>query len=223
MTDLFPTSWNHAVVVVAHPDDPEYGIAAAVARWTREGKQVTYLLATSGEAGIQGMSPAEAGPLREEEQRRAAAHVGVSRLIWLDLPDGRLADTPGLADAIRHATESHPIDVVISTYRGPQWEPGMPNQADHMAVGEATIEALAGRNVWHFENGPGPTHHLVVTDDDVQAAVRSLAEHQVYLAVLDPTTDVWSQAEAVVNRSIDTAHGDNRVQFRLVSAPARDS
>ena len=68
-----PEDWNRAVAVVAHPDDLEYGAAAAVARWTRQGKEVTYLLATRGEAGIQGMAPDAVGPLREDEgtpQRR---------------------------------------------------------------------------------------------------------------------------------------------------------
>jgi LmbE family N-acetylglucosaminyl deacetylase len=47
-----PEDWNRAVAVVAHPDDLEYGAAAAVARWTSQGKHVAYLLATRGEAGI---------------------------------------------------------------------------------------------------------------------------------------------------------------------------
>ena len=50
-----PEDWDRAVAVVAHPDDLEYGVASAVARWTRQGKQVSYLLVTRGEAGIAGM------------------------------------------------------------------------------------------------------------------------------------------------------------------------
>ena len=67
-----PDDWQRALVVAAHPDDIEYGAAAAVAVWTAAGKEVHYLLATRGEAGIAGMPPAEAGPLREEEERRCA-------------------------------------------------------------------------------------------------------------------------------------------------------
>ena len=61
-----PEDWERAVAVVAHPDDLEYGVAAAVARWTRQGKKVDYVLATKGEAGIAGMSPGQTGPLRME-------------------------------------------------------------------------------------------------------------------------------------------------------------
>src|SRR5712664_3416373 len=80
--------WQRGMAIVAHPDDLEYGAASAVARWTAQGKEIAYVLATSGEAGIDGMAPAEAGPLREEEERRSAAVVGVSAVDFLGHPDG---------------------------------------------------------------------------------------------------------------------------------------
>jgi LmbE family N-acetylglucosaminyl deacetylase len=83
-----PEDWSRAVAVVAHPDDLEYGAAAAVARWTGQGKEVAYVLATRGEAGIAGQDPAVVGPLRVEEERRGAALVGVSEVEFLDHADG---------------------------------------------------------------------------------------------------------------------------------------
>ena len=79
MAELEPVdeSWSSALAIVAHPDDLEYGTAAAIARWTAQGKRVVYTLATSGEAGIDGLAPEDAGPLREQEQRASAAVVGV--------------------------------------------------------------------------------------------------------------------------------------------------
>ncbi len=65
-----PENWDTALAVVAPPDDLEYGAASAVARWTAQGKRITYLLLTRGEAGIDSIAPEEAGPLREAEQRR---------------------------------------------------------------------------------------------------------------------------------------------------------
>jgi LmbE family N-acetylglucosaminyl deacetylase len=56
-----PEDWDRAIVVAAHPDDIEYGLASAVARWTGQGKRVSYLLATRGEAGIAGMPPSRSG------------------------------------------------------------------------------------------------------------------------------------------------------------------
>ena len=89
MTDLkpLPEDWDRALAVVAHPDDMEYGAGAAVARWTGQGKTVVYCMVTSGEAGIDGLHPEEAGPLREQEQLAACAAVGVETCDFLRQPD----------------------------------------------------------------------------------------------------------------------------------------
>ena len=73
-----PEDWDRAVAIVAHPDDLEYGTAAAVARWTRQGRHVAYVLATAGEAGIEGMAPDVVGPLREQEERRSGTPYSIS-------------------------------------------------------------------------------------------------------------------------------------------------
>ena len=71
----FPSDWESALILVPHPDDTEYGCAAAVAKWTSQGKHVRYALACRGEVGIAGMPPEECGPLREREQRASSAIV----------------------------------------------------------------------------------------------------------------------------------------------------
>ncbi len=83
-------TWERALCVVAHPDDLEFGAAAAVARWTGQGKTVVYCMVTSGEAGIDGMDPDECRQVREEEQRRSAEIVGVDTVEFLGQPDGVL-------------------------------------------------------------------------------------------------------------------------------------
>ena len=146
MSDLpaFPQHWTTALVIVAHPDDPEYGMAAAVARWTREGKRVDYLLASSGEAGIEGMDPSVCGPIREEEQRRSGAAVGVENVDFLGFPDSQLMNTADLREAITEVVLDRLPEVVLSLYRGPEWGPGRPNQSDHIETGEAVVQALGG-------------------------------------------------------------------------------
>ncbi len=76
MTDAKPEplepldeDWESALAVVAHPDDLEFGSAAAIARWTGQGRTVAYCLLTSGEAGIDGMHPDQTRGVRESEQR----------------------------------------------------------------------------------------------------------------------------------------------------------
>ena len=76
--DPLPEDWDRALAIVAHPDDMEYGAAAAVARWTAAGKTVAYVLVTKGEAGISTMAPEECAPLRMEEQRRSCAAVATA-------------------------------------------------------------------------------------------------------------------------------------------------
>lgn len=66
-----PTDWRRALAVVAHPDDLEYGCAAAVAGWIDEGREVTYLLATRGEAGIDTIAPEECAPCGRGSSGRA--------------------------------------------------------------------------------------------------------------------------------------------------------
>src|SRR5262250_1774787 len=83
-----PEDWDRAVAVVAHPDDLEYGMASAVARWTGQGRSVSYLIVTRGEAGIAAMPPDQVGPLREEEERRSAAVVGVHEVEVLSHTEG---------------------------------------------------------------------------------------------------------------------------------------
>ncbi len=70
--------WERALAIVAHPDDMEYGAASAVARWRDQGKTVTYVLATRGEAGIDALEPEECARVREAEEL-AARRPSVSR------------------------------------------------------------------------------------------------------------------------------------------------
>ncbi|MFT3715782.1 MAG: PIG-L family deacetylase [Gordonia sp. (in: high G+C Gram-positive bacteria)] len=217
----FPTDWSRALVLVAHPDDPEYGMAAAVAKWTAEGRHVSYALACRGEAGIEGMPPAEAGPLREREQRASAAVVGVDDVEFWDFPDSRLHDTEELRAAISNVIARKDPDVVLSLYGGDEWAPGMPNQRDHIEFAAAVEQAwddLPSPPRWLFCNGPGTTHAVDV-DGFVQPAIDSLAEHRVYLEVLDPGTPVVEQARAQVERTtgpIDGFPAAHATGFRLL-------
>src|SRR5829696_9772198 len=83
-----PEDWSRALAIVAHPDDMEFGAAAAVARWTRQGKEIGYVMITSGEAGIDGLAPDECKAVREAEQIESARIVGVDSVDFLGFPDG---------------------------------------------------------------------------------------------------------------------------------------
>lgn len=198
--DAVPEDWQRAVAVAAHPDDLEYGMASAIARWTGQGKEVFYVLATSGEAGIDGMDPAEAGPLREEEERRGAAVVGVGHVEFLGHQDGLVEQGIPLRRDIAAALRRLRPDIVFTINFELTWGEGAPlNQADHRAVGLATLDACrdAG-NRWLFpETGDPwtgirhvyvagaltPTHYVDVSAT-LEQGIASLREHSAYIAGL---------------------------------------
>jgi LmbE family N-acetylglucosaminyl deacetylase len=192
-----PEDWTRGVAVVAHPDDLEYGVAAAVARWTGQGKEIAYLLATRGEAGIAGMPPGETGPIRVEEERRGAAVVGVTDVEFLDYQDGLVEYGVPLRRDLAASFRRLRPEVVITTSFDLTWgEEGPVNHADHRAVGLAVLDACRdAANEWVFpEAGPkcgsirdayvastgDPTHFADVTGT-IEAGVASLREHGAYL------------------------------------------
>jgi LmbE family N-acetylglucosaminyl deacetylase len=221
----FPSDWQTALVLGPHPDDPEYGCAAAVAKWTDAGKIVHYALACRGEEGIAGMRPEEAGPLREEEQRRSAAIVGVDEVQFWDFPDTRIRNTPELRARIAATITRLAPDLVVTIYSGPEWEPGAPNQRDHIEFSNAVAAAydsLTEPPRWLFENGPEMTHGETV-DGYIDVAVASLAAHSAYLSVLDPNTPVEQQARAQVDMTTKTRPefgGQRTVEF-ILRRPAK--
>ncbi len=232
---LMPDDWQRALVVAAHPDDIEYGLAAAVAAWTAAGKEVHYLLATRGEAGMAGVPPAEAGPLREDEERRSAAVVGVTEVEFLDHRDGVLVAGPELRRDLAGAIRRHRPELVVTGYFGATWtppgvSPAYVNSADHRALGQSVLDSVADAgNEWIFpelteEPWRGVQYiavaeltdspHEVDVTDQVERAVASLCEHRRYLELIsdDPVDE---QARQIVDMSTLTEDGRRRVGFSL--------
>ena len=136
---------------MAHPDDLEYGCSAAIAAWTDGGREVAYVLATRGEAGIDTLEPAECGPLREREQRASAAVVGVSAVEFLDHRDGVIEYGPALRRDIAAAIRRHRPELVITLNHRDTWGGVAWNTPDHVAVGRATLDAAGDAgNRWIF-------------------------------------------------------------------------
>ncbi|MBM6400799.1 PIG-L deacetylase family protein [Phycicoccus sonneratiae] len=196
--------FGSVLCVVAHPDDIEYGTSAAVHRWVGEGASVAYFLLTRGEAGIDTMAPEEAGPVREAEQREAARRVGVEVVEFGGLVDGAIEEGVPLRREIAAAIRRHRPEVVVAQPWDLRFAGGFVNQADHRAVGLATVDAVAdagnrwlhrelldeglepwgGVGVLAVAGAPEPTHHVEVSREDVEAAVRSLEAHGAYNAAL---------------------------------------
>jgi LmbE family N-acetylglucosaminyl deacetylase len=193
-----PEDWDRAVCVVAHPDDLEYGVASAVARWTAQGKEVAYVLATSGEAGIDGMPPDETRRVREQEEHNSAAVVGVSHVEFLGHADGAVEYGVALRRDLAAALRRLRPEIVITMNFDLTWgESGSVNHADHRAVGLATLDACRdAANRWLFPElgepwqgirgayvaaASEPPTHFVDVGETLAKGVASLEEHRVYI------------------------------------------
>lgn len=197
---LLDESWNRALAVVAHPDDLEYGAASAVARWTSQGKHVSYLLATHGEAGIDSMPPDKTGPLREQEEITSAGLVGVRDVEFLDFTDGVIEYGLPLRRDIARSVRRQKPDVLITLNFELTWGGTILNMADHRWVGLAVLDAARdAANRWIFpelldeglqpwdrvkkvfiSGSARPTHGVDVTDF-LDHGIASLQAHQAYI------------------------------------------
>jgi LmbE family N-acetylglucosaminyl deacetylase len=220
-----PESWSRAVAIVAHPDDLEFGAAAAVARWTGQGKEITYVMVTSGEAGIDGMDPVECRRVREAEQIESGRVVGVDRVDFLGQQDGVLEYGVALRKVICASIREHRPEIVITGNFHDRFGPGMLNQADHIATGRAVLDAVrdagnrwvfhdqveAGLEPWNgvrqlWEAGsPQPTH-AADTTDHLQSGIAALAAHKAYLDGLSFRIDPEEFLEGIA-RQVGTRFG----------------
>jgi LmbE family N-acetylglucosaminyl deacetylase len=135
---------KRALVVVAHPDDVDFGVAGTVAYLTRRGVDVAYCLVTSGDAGgdDSNESREERIAVRENEQTAAAKEVDVTSLTFLHWPDGRVETTMALRREIARVIRSHRPDLVITQSPERNYERIFASHPDHMATGEATLRAV---------------------------------------------------------------------------------
>jgi LmbE family N-acetylglucosaminyl deacetylase len=132
------------LVVVAHPDDMDFGAAGSVAVWTDAGIDVTYCVVTDGDAGghDREVSRTEMAETRRAEQTAAAKHVGVSELVFLGYPDGRLEVTLDLRrDLSRVIREVQPQRVLCPSPER-NYQRIFASHPDHLAAGEATLCAV---------------------------------------------------------------------------------
>ena len=188
------------LVIAAHPDDVDFGVAGTIAQWTDAGIDVRYCIVTNGDAG--GSDPsitrADMARLRQAEQTAAAKQVGVSELLFLGYPDGRVEATLELRkDLSRVIRMVRPDRVVCQSPERNYIRLGI-SHPDHRAVGSAALDAVypdsrnqfafpellaeeklepwTVREVW-VSASPQPTHYVDITDTFPRkiAALRSHA------------------------------------------------
>jgi LmbE family N-acetylglucosaminyl deacetylase len=138
------TAAGPVMVVAAHPDDPEFLAGGSVARLVQEGREVTYVIVTNGNkgSGDRGVTSEQLVTVREEEQRRAARVLGVSRVEFLGQEDGELEDTRSLRREIARQIRRWRPDLIITlnphrTYKNfPGWH------RDHRVTGRVVMDSV---------------------------------------------------------------------------------
>jgi LmbE family N-acetylglucosaminyl deacetylase len=233
--EAVPEDWERALAIAAHPDDLEYGASGAVAKWTASGKQVSYLMVSRGEAGIDAWPPEQTGPIREAEEREAGRLVGVDQVEFLDYEDGIIEYGLSLRrDLAREIRRSRPEVIIIGGF-DLTWPSGALNQADHRAVGLAVCDAARdAANRWIFRDqleeglqpwsgtrfilvaGSAEPSHACDIGPAIEQGIASLKAHRAYFDNLssefDPETFLRDAAR-MVGASIGCEYA---VSFKLL-------
>ncbi len=233
---------ERALVVVAHPDDVDFGAGGTIATWTEAGIEVTYLICTDGDAG--GFDPAVArediGGIRQEEQRAAAKEVGVDDVRFLGYPDGQLTPSWELRrDISRVIRQVRPQRLLMQS---PEinWERIAASHPDHRAAGEATLcavypdarnpfthtsllhdeglEAWTVHDVWIMSTGLGANRWVDVTDtfDRKVAALLAHTSQTSHMPDLAGMLRSWLGPNAVTG---GLAAGRLAESFKVIAVP----
>lgn len=209
------------LIVVAHPDDIDFGCGGTVATWTDAGVEVSYCIITNGDAG--GFDPevprSEIAGIRQQEQRKAAAVLGVSEITFLGYPDGRLTVSLELRRDIARVIRQVRPDRVLTQSPTRELRSMYGSHPDHIAAGEAALCAIYpdARNPYAFpelaavEGLPAHTvgqtwimysseraEHFVDITATIDRKIAALREHasQTARMDLDARMPAWSRRQA---------------------------
>ncbi|MGD1995909.1 MAG: PIG-L deacetylase family protein [Anaerolineae bacterium] len=135
---------QRVMVILAHPDDPEFFCGGTVGRWAKEGREIIYVLATHGEGGSDDprMTREQLACIREEEQRAAARVLGVHEVVFLDYPDGLVIPSLDLRRDLTRQIRRWRPGVVITCDPTLRYRLHYINHPDHRAVGDAALDAI---------------------------------------------------------------------------------
>ncbi len=232
------TDVERVLVIMAHPDDVDFGWAGTVAVMTDAGIEVTYGIVTDGDAGGSelGIPRAEMAPLRRDEQRAAAAIVGVHDVHFLGYPDGRVEATLELRRDLSRLIRRVRPQRVMTQSPDRNWDRMYASHPDHLAVGEAAACAVYpdARNRWaHPEladeglepwtvdelwlgaSTTGPTHYVDITSA-VDRKIEALRSHKSQLPDpdgMEKMVRAWTGATA---QAAGLAEGRHAEALRVV-------
>ena len=191
-----PENWEEPqtiLVILAHPDDPEFFCGATIARWVNMGHTVHYCLLTRGDKGVRELAadPGVLAQAREVEQRNAADVLGVKDIMFLDFEDGYLVPDLTARKAVTRAIRYFHPDVVVSCDPTFLFGENNINHPDHRAAGQIVVDAIfpAAGNPMYFPE--------LMLDEGLQPA---------------PVKEVWLSVTGTPNTTIDvTSYWEQKI------------
>ncbi len=209
-------------MIVAHPDDIDFGSGGSVARWVSEGDTVDYCICTDGDAGgyDESVGRSAMAELRRKEQRDAADVYGVDEIDWLGHPDGRLYVTHELRRDLTRSIRRHRPDRVVIPSPTRQLRNLYGSHPDHIAAGEAAmcavypdarnpfahpellaeegLEAWTVPETWISNPGEGADTYVDITDfiDVKIMALKAHVSQTAHMEDLARRMQMWGYAQA---------------------------
>lgn len=220
MTPLNDDEIKSILVVMAHPDDCDFGAGGTIAQWTAKGINVSYCIITNGDQGGEesGIPLEEMAQVRQKEQRDAGAALGVSQITYLNYRDGWLMPSIELRKEIVKAIRIAKPDRMLVQSPERNWERIFASHPDHLAAGETAIQAVypdarnpyaftdlkaAGfepwrvREVW-MTGSPTPNHFVDITEtfDKKMAALHAHVSQTAHNKELENMVREWGSRNA---------------------------
>lgn len=220
MTPLNDEEIKRVLVVMAHPDDCDFGAGGSIAQWSAKGIQVSYCIITNGDQGGEesGIPLEEMAQVRQKEQRDAGAALGVSDITYLNYRDGWLMPSIELRKEIVKAIRIAKPDRMVVQSPERNWERIFASHPDHLAAGETAIQAVypdarnpyaftdlkeAGfepwrvREVW-MTGSPTPNHFVDITDtfSKKMAALHAHVSQTAHNKELEKMVREWGERNA---------------------------
>jgi LmbE family N-acetylglucosaminyl deacetylase len=211
---------KRVLVVMAHPDDCDFGAGGTIAQWSAKGIQVSYCIITNGDQGGEesGIPLEEMAQVRQKEQRDAGAALGVSDITYLNYRDGWLMPSIELRKEIVKAIRIAKPDRMVVQSPERNWERIFASHPDHLAAGETAIQAVypdarnpyaftdlkeAGfepwrvREVW-MTGSPTPNHFVDITDtfNKKMAALHAHVSQTAHNKELEKMVREWGERNA---------------------------
>lgn len=207
MPESVPTP-KRVMGIFAHPDDPEFFCGGTFALWASQGMAITFVLATSGDKGTSDpdMTPERLIAIREEEERAAAAQLGVTDVVFLRYPDGELTPSHELKRDIVRMIRLRQPDIVVTNDSNRFWFGGKAiNHTDHRVIGEVVLDAVypASQSRLYFPElerdeylPPHKVHQIYIAraaltttkvdvTDTIETKIRALREHKSQIQDMD--------------------------------------